>query len=373
MQLLQIFCYRPTGEITADLRYRDEIRLDHDNYLPQRILLIKPSALGDIVHTLPVLRLLRRRFPDAHLTWLVSPAFKSLIEKHPDLNDTMLFDRRRLGGLAHGEDGVSSAIELALELQHRQFDLVIDLQGLLRTALVAWSTHAPVRVGFAYAREGASLAYTHRIATPHPERHALDRYLDVADALGCGRGPVEFDFGVPESDRNVVSGLLRDLPRFAVILPGTNWATKRWPTAHFSALSERIRDELGLRVVVAGASDAVPLAAQIPHDLNLAGRTTIPQLVDLLARASLVIANDSGPMHIAAALNRPLVTIFGPTNPVRTGPYGRPNTVVRLDIACSPCYARKCSHTSCMHWLTPDRVFDQAKAAVGHDASPVRS
>lgn len=346
------------------------IRLDSNNYAPRRILLVKPSALGDIVHTLPILKLLRARFRDAHITWLVAPAFISLIAKHPDLSETLVFDRKQLGKLAIGEDGISRAIELATDLPRRQFDLVIDLQGLLRTALITWATHAPVRVGFGYAREGASLAYTHLIATPSAERHALERYLDVAEALGCGRGPVEFDFAVSRSDEGRVAELLAETPPFAVILPGTNWETKRWPVDHFRVLAEQIRRHLGLAVVIAGAQDAVPLAAQIPHDLSLAGRTTLPQLVALLRRASLVIANDSGPMHIAAALNRPLVTVFGPTNPVRTGPYGRSDTVVRLDIACSPCYARRCCHTSCMEWLTPDRVLVQARHALQGVISP---
>jgi ADP-heptose:LPS heptosyltransferase len=112
--------------------------------------------------------------------------------------------------------------------------------------------------------------------------------------------------------------------------------------------------------VVAGGPDAVPLAAQIPGAANLTGQTTLRQLVALLRRAALVIANDSGPMHIAAALNRPLVTIFGPTNPLRTGPYGRDDSVVRLDIPCSPCYSRKCSHISCMKWLNIEPVLETA-------------
>lgn len=351
---------------------QSHIDIRSEKFAPHRILLIKPSALGDIVHALPVLKLLRNRFRDAHIAWMVSPSFESLIKKHPALNETLLFDRNNLSNLAHGVDGVSRITGLVRELNSRQFDLTIDLQGLLRSGMVAWGTHAPVRIGFSYAREGAWLAYTHRVDTPHHERHAVERYLDIAEALGCGRGPVEFDFGLQQSDRDSVSTLLGDTNEFAVILPGTNWETKRWPAEHFATLSQQIRRELGLKIVIAGAKDAIPLAEKIPHDLNLAARTSLPQLVALLERASLVIANDSGPMHIAAALNRPLVTIYGPTNPIRTGPYNRLNTVVRLDIACSPCYSRKCSHTSCMNWLTPDLVFEQVKIALEQHAVAIR-
>lgn len=330
----------------------------------RRILLIKPSALGDVVHALPVLKLLRQRFPDAYLTWMISPAFASLIRHHPDIDGVLEFDRKGLGNLSHGADGVSGLADLANQLSGGDFDLVIDLQGLLRSGLFAWATHAPVRIGFGYAREGAWLGYTHHVDTPHHERHAVERYLDVAEALGCGRGPIEFDFALRDFDRTFVSDAIGDAGRYAVILPGTNWDTKRWPVEHFAALALRIRAELGLSVVIAGASDILKAATQIPHDLNLAAKTTLPQLVALLERASLVVANDSGPMHIASALGRPLVTIFGPTNPVRTGPYARLDSVVRLEIACSPCYARKCDHTSCMRWLTPDLVFDRCRRAV---------
>lgn len=332
--------------------------------MPKRILLIKPSALGDVVHALPVLHLLRLRFPEAHITWLVAPPWKPLIERHPDLNDTLVFDRRGLSSAALGEDGVGRVVGLTRELADRQFDLVLDLQGLLRSALMTWATHAPYRIGFDYAREGAWMAYTHRIPTPHTERHAIERYLDVAEALGCGRAPVRFDFGHREAERVKIATLVEPFGTYAVLLPGTNWDTKRWPVEHFDELARRLRAEMNLRVVVAGANDAVPLAREIEADLNLAGQTTLRELISLLECASLVIANDSGPMHIASALNRPLVTPFGPTNPVRTGPYARLDTVVRLDVACSPCYSRRCSHTSCMQWLTPDMVFQQARSAI---------
>lgn len=334
------------------------------NFQPERILLIKPSALGDVVHTLPVLSLLRRKFSKAWISWLIAPAWRPLVEKNPHLDETLDFDRRRLGDVTLGEDGIGRAIELGRDLASRHFDLVIDLQGLLRSALLTWSTHATIRVGFDYAREGAWLAYTHFVSTPHAQRHAVERYLDVAEFLGCGRGPVRFDFAISEHDRNTIASMLEGRDRYAVLMPGTNWDTKRWPVSHFDTLASQIRSKLDLPVVVAGAGDAVPLAKQIRADLNLAGRTSLTQLIALLENASLVVANDSGPMHIASALNRPLVTIFGPTNPVRTGPYARPDTVVRLDIACSPCYSRKCSHMSCMHWLTPDSVLHQARATL---------
>jgi lipopolysaccharide heptosyltransferase I len=345
----------------------------------RRVLLIKPSALGDIVHSLPVLDLLRRRYPDAEIAWLIAPAFAPLVRTHPAGCEVIEFDRG--GQLNAGKRGPAAwfdAAALSTRLAARRFDLVIDLQGLLRSALFTFGTMAPVRVGFAAAREGAPFAYTHAIESRGIERHAVERYLDIAEALGCGRGPVEYRFGLTDADRAAVDALLGEYDRpLAVLLPGTNWETKKWPIAHYATLAKMLERD-GNRVVIAGAADVLPLAGRVPNALNLANKTSLLQLVALLERAAVVVANDSGPMHIASALGRPLVTIFGPTNPIRTGPHARLDTVIRLNIACSPCYSRKCSHTSCMHWLTPERVFEKVRAtlsdqpAVAARGSPAR-
>ncbi|HEX8324927.1 MAG TPA: glycosyltransferase family 9 protein, partial [Tepidisphaeraceae bacterium] len=150
--------------------------------------------------------------------------------------------------------------------------------------------------------------------------------------------------------------------RYAVLLPGTNWPTKRWPAESFAALIEPIERELGLRVFIAGGPDVVGLP--MPGATSLAGKTDLKQLVALLEGARLVVANDSGPMHIASALNRPLVTLFGPTNAVRTGPYGRPDTVLQLDLVCRPCYSRECVHQSCLRWIGVEDVMARARALV---------
>lgn len=349
----------------VDLKPRPAtIRLPHP---PRRILLIKPSALGDVVHTLPILRLLRRRYSTAEIAWVVDPAFAGLLEGHPDLNEVIRFERRRYARALLDGDSRAAFFAFASELRGRGFDLVIDLQGLLRSGWMAWQTRAPVRVGFANARELAPAFYTHRIPVPDVEVHAIERYLSVAQSLDCGRGPVEFDFGVTEADRAAADALLASVvgaERVAVLLPGTNWATKRWPVASFAALVKPLRDRHGLASVVAGGPGDRTLGDQIPGAANLAGRTSLRQLVALLGRAAVVIANDTGPMHIAAALGRPLVTVFGPTSPVRTGPYNRPDAVIRLRLPCSPCFQRACSHCSCMAWLRADGVLERVATAL---------
>ena len=339
---------------------------------PRRVLIIKPSSLGDVVHALPVLNLMRRRWPAAHIAWLLSPACAGIVQGLPQLDEVILFERKRFGSAWRSVGIFSDVVRFARELRQRDFDLVVDLQGLFRSGLMAWQTGASRRIGFANAREGAWAFYTQTVEVPDEEVHAVDRYLRVAGALGCGDAPVEFTFPVCDDDREQVQALVNGVGPYAVLMPGTNWQTKRWPAEYFEALVAPLRERFGLTSVLVGGGDAVELSGKIPSAFNLAGRTNLPQLVALLEGASLVIANDSGPMHIAAALGRPLVTLFGPTNPVRTGPYGRPESVVRVEIPCSPCYSRKCSHISCMRWLMVEDVLSSAERQIAAERIAVQ-
>ncbi len=332
---------------------------------PQRILLIKPSAIGDVVHALPVLNLLRKRWPSARISWLVTPACAGLIDGHPQLDEVILFERKRFGHAWRNRSAARALHQFSRDLRERRFDLVIDLQGLLRSGWIAWQTRAATRIGFGNARELGWIFYTHRVQIKTLEQHAVDRYLAVAAALGCATEPAQFHFATTDEDRAAVADMIPVGRRFAVLLPGTNWTTKRWPVAHFAACVEPLKSQFGLETVVAGGPGDSSLAAKI-GGLNLCGKTTLRQLVALLERAELVIANDSGPMHIAAALGKPLVTPFGPTNPVRTGPYRRMDTVIRLDMPCSPCYSRRCSHQSCLQWLQPESVLKRAGDQIIH-------
>ncbi|MEM9754135.1 MAG: lipopolysaccharide heptosyltransferase II [Planctomycetota bacterium] len=305
---------------------------------PRRILLIKPSALGDIVHALPVLRLLRRRYPEAKIAWLVNPSFANLLDGHPDLDELILFRRKSIGTIP----------ALVRELRRFRPDVTIDLQGLIRTGLLALGSGANRRIGFGYARELAGLTYSQRIGGRQDERHAVERYLDVAEYLDCGRRPVEF----------VLPGESLDLPTkpYAVLIPGTNWATKRWPVEQFAKLAGQLR-ERGLMIVSSGSPNERPLADAVGADVNLAGQTSIKQLVTLLRHAAIAVTNDSGPMHIAAAVDTPLLAAFGPTDPRRTGPFARLDDVVRLTLPCAPCLSRSCVHQTCLQTLPAERLL----------------
>src|ERR1051326_6488150 len=247
---------------------------------PRRILLIKPSALGDVVHTLPILNLLRRHWPDAEISWLVTPRCAGLLEGHPLLDEVILFDRRRFGTGWRSPRSLAGLTSFTADLARKNFDLVIDLQGLFRSGFLAWRTTARTRVGFSNARELAHLFYTHRVDSGPAAQHAIDRYLKLIEALGCPTAPIEFQFAITDEDRAQISDTLPEGKPYAVLLPGTNWATKRWPVEKFAGVIEPLKQRLGLETVLAGAAEDIELCAQLVRQApipvtNLAGKTRL--------------------------------------------------------------------------------------------------
>lgn len=346
---------------------------------PRRIALIKPSALGDIVHALPVLSALRRRFPAAHVTWVVNRAYEPLLVGHPDLDTTLPFDR---GAFNKGMvTAAGYSIGFAGVLRRRRFDLVVDLQGLLRTGLMCAATGAPRKVGFANAREGAVHFYTDRVAVPDADRiHAVDRYWRVAEALGAGGGPKRFAVSLRPAEVAAVDRELAPLPRpwlaFAV---GSRWATKCWPPAHFAALANQALAGFGGTIFFVGTADDTPAAAEVARGLrgpsrDFTGRTSLPRLAALLARADAVVANDTGPLHLAAALGRPCVAPYTCTRAALHGPYGAAGGGVETAVACGGSYLKRCPHGMvCTADLTPDKLWGPLAGVLAAWAGRCRS
>src|SRR5262245_56382598 len=330
----------------------------------RRIALLKPSALGDIVHTLPVLHALRVRFPRAQISWVISRTFAPLLHGHPDLDESIAFDRR---------GGARGALALGRELRRRRFDLVIDVQGLLRTGLMCAATFAARRIGLSTAREGAGLFYTDVVDVPDAESlHAVDRYWLVAETLGVGQVARRFDVPLRDDALAWTDVMLRALPRpWLVVAPGSRWVTKRWPPAHFAELIRRTQRIHGGSAITVGAGDDVVLAREIPG-LDLVGRTTLPQLAALLSRADAVLANDSGPLHLAAALGRPVVAPYTCTKIVKHGPYRQPGAIA-TQVACHGSYLKRCGSLACMSELTPDRLWPALNEVLSRWASRCRS
>lgn len=349
----------------------------------RHILIIKPSSFGDVIHALPVLNGLRERFPTARIAWLVAHSCAGLLDGHPALDEVIPFDRKRYGLLGRRLDVTGDFITFVRSLRARRFDLVVDLQGLFRSGFLAQATGARVRIGFAAAREMAWMFYTDRVRVPHRDTHAVERNYRFGRALGFADVPIRFDLPVRPEARRAARGLLEreglrpDEP-YVLIGPGTRWETKMWPAAHFAAVARRLAADHGLRPVLVGMDSERDVAAQIAEHagdgvVNLAGRTSLAELIALVDEAVVVLMHDSGPMHLATALNRPMVALYGPTSPVRTGPYGRRDAVARLDLACSPCYIKRvsaCPHEHrCMRDLDPGLVLERVAALVGTGAS----
>ncbi|HTW95632.1 MAG TPA: lipopolysaccharide heptosyltransferase I [Tepidisphaeraceae bacterium] len=331
---------------------------------PRRILIFKPSAIGDVVHTLPALNLIKRRWPEAEVSWLVTPLCAPLVDGHPQVSEAIVFNRKRYGHAWRSPTASKAMWDFLSGLRDRKFDVVLDFQGLFRSGWMTWMTQARIRVGFDDAREGAPFFYTHAVSSGGWwHQHAIGRYLHLIAALGCDVSPVEFQFVVTEDDRRAVERLLPPGAKFAMLFPGTNWRTKRWPAERFVELARPLKERFGLETVIGGAAtdEPLPKSRSVPL-IDLTGKTTLRQTIALIERAALVISNDSGPMHIASALGRPLVAIFGPTSPLLTGPYGRMETAIRLDLPCSPCYSRTCSHQSCMQWLEAEPILRLAES-----------
>lgn len=335
---------------------------------PRHVCLIKPSSLGDVVHALPVLSALKRRWPLARFSWVVNRGLVGLLDRHPDLDEVIPFDRGRVKPTA---GGIAYLGRFLNGLRRRDFDLTIDLQGLLRSGLMAWATGARVRVGLAEAREGATFFYTDRIKTGGPDVHAVDRMLRVVEALGASGDDPRFVVSMDEADRAWARGVLADLSGPILVLNvGARWLTKRWPPSKFAELARRAADELGAGLVAVGAPEDRPLvdallAAMAPLPcLNLCGRTSLPELAAIAAEADLFLSNDTGPLHLAAATGARVVGIYTCTDPRRTGPYGPNARAVRSCVWCAPSFVKSCDRLECMDELTADRVWPAVAAGL---------
>lgn len=334
-----------------------------DRLSPKRIVLLKPSALGDIAHSLPVLTALRRHYPEADISWVANQGFAPLLEGHPHLNRVIPFDRAAFR--SRPVQAIRYAATFAKQLRRHRFDLVIDLQGLLRTGLMAAATGSPVRIGFANAREGSRRFYTHPIEVPDADRlHAVDRYWRIVEALGAGTEPKQFVLPQNEAETAQARQLLAELPgpRLAVI-PGAKWLTKRWPIGYFAELANRVHADFGGSVFLLGANEDEQLGDELTAQLhgpyqNFIGRTSLPRLAALLAEAEAVLGNDTGPLHLAAALGRPCVVPYLCTQVRLHGPYQVPGGGVETQVACAGSYLKQCPHGMiCMNELVPDRLW----------------
>jgi lipopolysaccharide heptosyltransferase I len=315
------------------------------------ILVVKPSSLGDIIHAFPAVDLIRREFPDATITWLVNDSFAGLIDLLPGVDDVVLFRRRRLGKMRHWHEVLS----FVRDLRQRHFDVAIDFQGLFRSGFLTWASGAPSRIGFRSAREGASLFYTEKVMVPANLTHAVDKNVFLVQSALKVAGEVRIP---PLRRHHDFSKLARQLLQqhgldegesLLAVAPGARWESKRWPTVFFARVLDMVAQERpDARIWLLGSEDEKTVAEDVIGNCrkaepeNLAGQTNLGALCEMLRESDALLTNDSGPMHLAAALGVPTVALFGPTSPALTGPYGPDHRVFVGECDIGPCFRRVC-------------------------------
>jgi lipopolysaccharide heptosyltransferase I len=344
----------------------------------KNILIIKPSSLGDIVLALPALSALRRNFPDAKISWLVNDDFAGLLKGHPHLDEIILFERRLFGKAWFNPRAFAALVSLIRKLRRSEFDLVIDFQGLFRTAALSRLTGCRKRIGQACAREFAPVFYTDKIVQDKDCIHVVDYYLKIVKAAGTSDIAVEFILPQNAEADNSITGLLNgsnvNPENYAVFIPGSAHNDKCWPVEYFAELAGRISLQFGFSIVATGTAGEKDIVEQIKKlasvpITNFAGDTDIGELTALLRGARLVVSNDTGPGHIAAALGVPIVMIFGRSNPARIAPYGRSYCVAAIEPDGRGFEANSADPKYSVKFITVDEVYQKVCEQLNRDSS----
>ena len=330
----------------------------------KNILIIKMSSLGDVLHTLPFAGALRKRYPKAKISWLVHPQFAGFVPDPPVIDEVLYFDKAKFKKMSLG-DKVKYFLEMRRLLHSKHFDLVIDMQGLFKSAVMAAISGCNNRIGYWEMREGSCLV-SKGIKGEHAYDHVIERYLDVARYLGAQVDEVEFPMPDLTKEGKVIEGKLQEQDvqgDYVVFVPGARWVTKEWPVEHYAALAKKIAAD-GKFIVLAGGPDDAAKGAKIKElsgtekVVDLTGKTSLRELAALIKGCQVYISADTGPLHFAAALKKPLVAMYGPTKADRTGPYGSDKASVLLTPAkCAGCLKKNCSDWHCMHDITPEMVY----------------
>jgi heptosyltransferase II len=340
----------------------------------KRILIRGTNWVGDAVMSVPAMREIRRLFPDAHIALLVRPWVRDIFAAADFVDEILEYDRN---GRHRGPGGF---LRLVTDLKRRQFDLAILLQNAFEAALIAWGARIPKRIG--YARDGRSFLLTEACAIDAEVRavHQAYYYLEILSGAGLlqrrlwqDKGyPLSINIGVREEDRSAAREILRSSGiqegDFIVgINPGAYYGeAKRWFPDRFAVVADELARRYKARILLFGAQNDMPVVKEVAacmkqQSIILAGQTSLGQLMGLIKACDLLITNDSGPMHLAAALDVPQLAIFGSTSEIATGPLSRRARVVKHPVECNPCFLRKCpTDFRCMKGITAEQVLELA-------------
>ncbi|MCX7770177.1 MAG: lipopolysaccharide heptosyltransferase I [Proteobacteria bacterium] len=327
-----------------------------------RILIIKMSSLGDVIHTIPMVGVLKKNLPNAQIDWVVNEEYSCLLKGNPNINEVIPFKRRDWLNLIGFIKNRREIKKFAMKLKSKRYDVVLDVQGLFKSALVVMMAHGKKNIGFSNAREFASFWYNEKVEGDYT-KHAVERYLQLLEPLNLKWTREELEFFIPSTqrDRESLKEKLGDLyyKNFVVFCPFTRWDTKRWEEENFYEL-ERLLNQKGIDVVWIGARNEF-LKKDVKN--NFIGKFTLLELYELMKLSKFVITCDSGAMHIASSAGANIFALFGPTSHIRTGPYnlrGKNFIIRKEDLYCSPCFEKECKRKDkfCLE-ISPKEVFDR--------------
>jgi 3-deoxy-D-manno-octulosonic-acid transferase/heptosyltransferase-1 len=337
------------------------------------ILIVKLSAIGDVIHTLPALNAIRSAYPSAHITWLIEEAAAPLIIGHEAL-DRVIVSRRKswIKELRKGKwrSVAHEASTLIQALRSTRYDLVFDFQALLKSGVMIGLAKGRRKIGFNRGMEHQEHSYlflNERIPPVDMNHHAILRSLMMLEAVGIHSRKIDYRFPVHDNDRREVDKLLsaagmETARPLICINPVAKWTTKLWPNEHFADLADRMYEKYQVFSVFTGAPEDTKMVQDIlsrmrHSTVDLTGKTTLKTLAALYQKADVLISTDTGPMHLGAAVETPVVALFGPTAPWRTGPMGDRHQVIRVGLPCSPCFKRQCPTCDCMNLIGVESVL----------------
>ena len=332
----------------------------------KNFLIVKLSAIGDVIHALPVSYAIKETFPDAKITWVVEPPAYDLIKMNPCVDRIILFrkkDFRTLKGFA------KLFLPFRRELQRETYDAVLDLQGLFKSAAIAFFANANIKLGICNMRE-----LSDKISTPvigeHSAGHIVERYLDTARAIGCRVEKVVFPLEIPPDEIKKANAItnhagLRAGNNYVILAIGANWTNKRWRVENFAEIGDWLYELEFIPVLVGNGTVDVQRAAEIEElmeipPINLVNQTNLPQLTYIVKNSALVIGGDTGIVHLAAGLKVPVVMLMGPTDANRNGAYGQPQNSIEVDRPCKGCWNRACpKNLDCLENISAAQIRDK--------------